>query len=119
VDGRASIHRKRRPGFLVGYANSGLPFHHRQIPLNGLHKAGLVKHNGMERLRKTPYFLQRGLGDLANLKQIGTQLRSFLDLIASPPQHCAHCREDLTEVVVQLTRDMPQSGFLGGDQFLC
>src|SRR5206468_1740095 len=60
----------------------------------------------------------RALGDLAHLKQVGTQLRSFLDLIASPPQHCAHRREDLTEVVVQLTRDMPQGGFLGGDQLL-
>src|SRR5215472_11420534 len=36
VNRRIAADGKRRPAFLVGYANSGLSFHHRQVPRNRL-----------------------------------------------------------------------------------
>ena len=71
VDRSTSIDRKRRSRFLVGYANSRLPFHHRQIPFDRLLKSGFFQHHRMQRLRKTADFIQRTLSNLANLEEVG------------------------------------------------
>src|SRR2546429_10020696 len=53
MNGGVSIHKKRCSRFLIGYVNTGLPFHRGDIPVESTLQPGLIKHYGMERLRKT------------------------------------------------------------------
>src|SRR5262249_15381115 len=87
VDRSVSIYGKRRTGFFVGYANSRLSFHHRQVPLNGLLESGFIKHNRMQCLREAADLVERALGNLTDFLQVSTQLRTVGRLIASAPQH--------------------------------
>ncbi len=66
MDSGIAIHGKGCPRFLIGYVNAGLPFHHGQIPVQRAFQAGLVEHDGMQRLRQAAHLIQRGLRDLCH-----------------------------------------------------
>src|SRR5271163_1418444 len=60
----AAVHREGRPRFHVGYFNSSLPFHRRNVPVNRTLEAGFIEHHRMQRLRKATNFVERRLSDL-------------------------------------------------------
>src|SRR5450432_2162219 len=115
---RIAIHCKRRSAFLVGYANSRLPFYHRQIPFDRLLQPRFLQHHRMQRLRQASDFVERSLRNLPYFQQIGPQFGFFWRLIARPSQHRSHRSQDLPELIMKFARDITQRGFLGRNQRL-
>src|SRR5947209_9847591 len=103
---RAAMYGKRCSRFLVGYANSRLPFHHRQIPLDSRLEPSFVQHHRMQSLRQAANFVERGLRNLSHLEQVAPQLRSLGQLISGPSEHHSHCRQNLSEVIVEFARNV-------------
>ena len=113
---RIAADRKRGSAFLVGYANSSLPFHHRQVPLDRQLQAGLIEHHRVERLRQAADLFQRALRDFAHLEQFRAKRGIFRRQTTRSSQHCRS--QDLPELVVQFAGNMAQRGFLRRDQSL-
>ena len=62
----------------------------------------------MQRLRQAADVVERRLGDLADLAQVGSQRRALRRVPAGAAQHRSHRRQHLAEFVVQLARDLAQ-----------
>jgi len=118
VDAGSAVHKKRLPLLLIGYGNSGLPFHSRDVPIECALEPRFVEHDRMQGLRQGPHFLETRLDNFAHFMEVGAQGGAFRSMRSSPAQHGPNCREDLAKFVVQLTRDVTEGGFLGGDQLL-
>src|SRR5580700_2242795 len=108
----AAVNRKGCSGFLVGYFNSSLSFHRRDVPINRTLKSCFIQHNGVKRLRKASDFVERGLRDLSDFPQLGAQRRIFWHVISGAAQHGSDRGQDLSELVVKLARNVQQCGFL-------
>src|SRR6266496_4852162 len=108
MDSRIAADWERSSTFLVGYANSRLPFHHRQIPLDGRLQAGFVEHDRMQRLRKTADFVQCTLRDLADLKQFRANWRVLRRHPSRSTEHRANRSQNRDEFIVQFTRDVTE-----------
>src|SRR5580698_219636 len=104
MDAHAAVNRKRRSRFHVGYFNSSLSFHRRDVPVNRTLKSCFIQHNGMKCLRKTADLVERGLRDLRDFSQLGAQRRVFWHVISGAAQHGSNRGQDLSELVVKLAR---------------
>ena len=58
VDASTSVYGERLALLLIGYGNSGLPFHGGDVPIESALETGLVEHDGMKRLRQSANFVQ-------------------------------------------------------------
>src|SRR5262249_51461636 len=68
--------------------------------------------------RQPPDIIERRLSDLPDLAQLGPQRRSLWSVLAGPAEHRAHRGEHLSELVVQLSGDLPQGGLARRDELL-
>src|ERR1700733_13898345 len=118
MDGGAALHGKWLSGFFIGYANSRLPFYHRQVPSQRALKACFLEHDGMQRLREAAHLVESLLRDLGDFTKVRAQGRAFGQLLSSARQHGADSGKNLTKLIVQFARDVTQRGFLHGDQLL-
>ena len=118
VNSNAAIHGTGVPGFLIGYVNPRLPFHHGNIPVNGALQARLVQHDRMQCLRQAANLLQSRLRDLGDLADFRAQGRALRCVIPRPAQHGAYGSENLAEFIVQLPGDVKQRRLLARNQRL-
>ena len=72
----------------------------------------------MQRLRKRAHVVERGLSDFIHFAQFGAKRRALWRVFLGARQHRADSRQNLPELVVQLARDISQSGFLRRNQLL-
>src|ERR1700752_626590 len=96
--------------------DAGLSFHHRKIPIDRAFEPGLVKHDGMERLRKTAYIFQCLLGNVANFVQFAADGGTFGRLLFGAAEQRADGDESLAEFVMKLPGNVAQGGLLSGDE---
>src|SRR5215467_536693 len=72
----------------------------------------------MQRLRKRPNVIQRGLRNFLDFFQVGVKRGSLSRLFAGSAQHRANGGKYLPKFVVEFARNVPQRGFLRGNQLL-
>src|SRR5581483_10646377 len=113
-----TVHGKRLTLLLIGYGNSVLSFHGGNVPIQRAFKTGFVEHDRMKRLREAADALKSGLDGLKNFLQIGAQCRALGGMRSGAAQHRSNRSKDLSELIVEFTRDVAKSRFLGGNQFL-
>src|SRR5579859_2580990 len=118
VDGRGAIQWKWSAGFFVTYRDTRLLFHGGNIPIHRVFESRFLQHDGMERLRKSADFVERGLRDIADFPEIRAEGRTLRRVFFRAIEHRADGREDLAELVMQFTGNVAQSRLLRGDQFL-
>ena len=118
VYGGGPIDRDWRALALVRHAQTGLALHRRKIPVDGAFEAGLFEDRRVKRLRQAAHVGEHVLCDLGNFTQIGFQRRALRRVVSCSFQHRSHCRQHLTELVVQLAGDVPQRRLTSRDQFL-
>src|SRR5258708_28337494 len=106
------------PRLFIGYGNSRLPLHGREIPGQSRLQTSFVEHDWMQRLREATHRLQRVLRNLANFVELRPQRRTFRRVFFRPPEHGADGSENLSELVMQFARHVTQRGLLRGNQFL-
>src|SRR5207248_4879631 len=118
VNSGATRNFERSSGLLVRDRNSGLSFDGRQIPIEALFEARFIEHHRMQRLGERTYAVESGLRHIADFAEILIEFRIGISP-GRPSEHSAQGREYLPELVVQLTGDVAQGGFLCRDQLLC
>jgi hypothetical protein len=113
LDADHGIDRDGRPRALIRHAQPQLPFDGRQIGVDRALQSELLENRGVQRLRQAANILERRLRDLVDLAQLGPQRRSVGRVPAGAGQHRSHRGQQLTELVVELTRDLAQRRFAG------
>ena len=116
VNSRAAIDREGSARFFVVDCDTGLPLHHREIPINCALEIRLVEHDGMERLRKTAHIFEGVLRDVTNFAQFFANHGALGHLLLGAAEQGADSRQGLAEFVMKLPGNMTQGGFLSGDQ---
>src|SRR5579863_5322 len=66
MNSNAAVDRIWGSRFLVGYFNSGLPFHHWNVPVDRTLETGFIQHDRVQRLREAADFVEGGLRNLRN-----------------------------------------------------
>src|SRR5579859_5988788 len=113
-----AVDGKRLPLLLIGYGNSRLPFYVGDIPVHRALQSSFIKHDRVQGLGEAAHAFQRRLDGFKHFLQVGAQRGAFGSMGSGAAQHGAYSGQDLSELVVQFSRNVAQSGFLRGDQFL-
>src|SRR5580692_3862623 len=101
MNASGAVDRKRIAALFIGYGNSGLPFHCRNVPVESFLQAYLIEHDRMQRLREAAHAVKRRLSNLADFPQIDAQAGLFGNAISRAAQHQSDCRENLSELIMQ------------------
>ena len=117
MNGRVAIDGERRTRFLIGYANSGLPFNRGRYQSSVLSRPGSSSITGCsacERLRT----LSNVVCAISRTSSRSGEIGDLPAHVAGSAQHRSHGGENLPELIVQFARDIAQRGFLCRNQSL-
>src|SRR5262245_56203845 len=119
VDAHRAVDWPCRAAPLIRYGDPGLALNDAQVPVDRPFQSGCLERRRMQRLRHLPRVVQRGLGDVRTLLQVGWNRRAGRQLTAGPPEHRPDCRQHLAELVVKLSRDFAKCRLSRLDELLC
>ena len=105
-------------GPLVGHDEAELLLDGAEIPVERALEPQLLEDRRMQRLRQAAHVVQRPLGHLANLAQVGAQRRLGGRLLLGPAEHRSDGGQNLADLVVQLAREVPQRRLARRDELL-
>src|SRR5262249_46605548 len=114
----AGLDRSRVTRFFVVNVQSSLPLDRRNIPGECALEAGFFEQHRMQRLREATNIVQGGLSDAADFLQIAAERRIRRNLRVGAAEHGTDGGEDLAKFIVEFARNVPESGFLRGDELL-
>ena len=118
VNRNLAVQFARRPRLLVVHFDPRLFLEAGQILIHRAFEADFVQDHGVQRVRESAHFFERGLYDLLHLAQVRAERVGGLQAPAGALQHGSHGGQNLAEIVVQVAGDGAEGAFLHGDQLL-
>ena len=118
VDADRAYHGHSHAGPLIGHREPQLLLDGAEIPVERALEPQLLEDRRVQRLRQASDARQSALGDLADLAQVGAQRRSGGRLLLGSAEHRSDGGQNLTDLIMKLTRQVPQRGFARGDELL-